>query len=411
MKSSSFAVASVLSAALILTGCSDDGEPGTTGNDLSTSTASEESGATSDAGATEDDVLATEGPEGDAAGSGDTDGAEQTDGPEGDQDEESSAPEGGDAAAGEGEGDDEVIEMTTSSGGIISIEDAEKVATKVLTHAALADQGDGREIRDEQRQAYMSTARQVAEAEDQLEAVFGAPEARDLDENPVEANVLAISRDDGQRPHYLLVQTVPEDSVPELHLMESRTGKLEHYRIVWEAPMLPGTKLPTFHPRSEGTPVLREGAGDLLEVPRDTLRRVAAYTSYPQPEEVPEFRTHGYSPAVRKAATAQAEAVAGQAELREKNWLISDDTRTLMFEDGSAFVIGALSRQTTFTVLPNSVLTPPDAFRIFQDSSSLSNEAVMKTVVFIGMRVPAENNEFIPEMIAVREQLVDASGT
>ena len=36
---------------------------------------------------------------------------------------------------------------------------------------------------------------------------------------------VAISRDDGEMPHLLLVQTVPESGVPQLHLMESRTGE------------------------------------------------------------------------------------------------------------------------------------------------------------------------------------------
>ena len=100
----------------------------------------------------------------------------------------------------------------------------------------------------------------------------------------------------------------------------------------------------------------------------------------------------------------------GRATLQEKNWLISDDTKTLLFEDGSAFVIGTLLRDTTFSVEPDVVLTPPEAFTTLAGLDQVTDEAVLRTMVFMGVRVPAEDMEFIPEMIAVREQLVEAWG-
>ena len=101
----------------------------------------------------------------------------------------------------------------------------------------------------------------------------------------------------------------------------------------------------------------------------------------------------------------------GQATLKEKNWLVSDDTKTLMFEDGSAFVLGTLLRDTTFTVEPNVVLTPPEAFTALAGIDQVTDEAVLRTMVFMGVRVPAEGVELTPEMIAVREQLVEAWGS
>jgi hypothetical protein len=207
------------------------------------------------------------------------------------------------------------------------------------------------------------------------------------------------------------VQTVPEDGVPVLHLMESRTGEEKDFRIVWEAPMLPGTSVPTFDRRSVGTPVLRGGSGDLTVSPHETLKELASYISWPQPEEIPDYRTHGYSPAVREAAEQQAGAVADQAELREKNWIVSDDTRTLLFEDGTGFVLGSLLRDTTFSVRPSSVLTPPDTFAVFADDAELTDEAVLRTSVFVALRVASEDRDLKPEMIAAREQLVDAWGS
>jgi hypothetical protein len=300
--------------------------------------------------------------------------------------------------------------MTTDEGqAALTVEEAESVAADVLEARHESFQGDGDDVVDAQRSAYMGSARTAVEAADRLESVFGEPAEVEADE-ALEPNVLAVSREDGDLPVFLLVQTVPEDEVPVLHLLESRTGEEKDFRIIWEARMLPGTEVPTFDRRSVGTPVLREGQGELLATPRETLKELASYISWPQPEEVPDYRTHGYSPAVRKAAEEQAAAVSEQASLREKNWLVSDDTKTLMFEDGSAFVIGTLLRDTTFTVNADSVLTPPETFVTLADDGEITDEAVLRTMVFVGMRVPAEGVEFKPEMIAAREQLVEAWG-
>ena len=303
------------------------------------------------------------------------------------------------------------VAMTTDEGAaVLSVEDAESVASTVLTARHEAFQADGEDARTLQQKAYMSTARTAAEAADRLEGVLGEPAEEGSDTVP-EPNVLAISREDGELPQLLLVQTVPEDGVPVLHLLESRTGEQKDFRIVWEAPMLPGTSVPTFDRRSVGTPVLRKGSGDLRVSPHETLKELASYISWPQPEEVPDYRTHGYSPAVRKAADQQAAAVADQAELREKNWIVSDDTRTLLFEDGTGFVLGSLLRDTTFSVRPSSVLTPPDTFAVFADDAELTDEAVLRTSVFVALRVASEEQDLKPEMIAAREQLVDAWGS
>jgi hypothetical protein len=196
-----------------------------------------------------------------------------------------------------------------------------------------------------------------------------------------------------------------------LHLLESTGDGAEQFSIAWEASMLPGTELPTFDRRSVGTPVLRTGQGELVEMPRDTLKKLAAFISWPAPEDDPGMVTNGYAEAVREAAQEQADAVAAQASLREKNWLVSEDTTTLMFEDGSAFVIGSLLRDTTFTVKGDAILTPPESFLVFSDDGELTDEAVLRTSVFVGMHVPAEGQDVKPTVIAAREQLVDAWGS
>lgn len=388
MKFSRSTLAVALSSALILSACSGDGdvvEP-TTATDVDTdgadTTAASDDGATSTAAG--EDASSTTAPDG-------TDTAAGTGGP------------GDDAAS------TTAVMTTDEEGAVLSLEEAEEAAGTILAARVEADQGDGDDVRDAQRMSMMGNVRKAHEAADQLESVTGEPPEVEVED--LEPNVLAISRDDGELPMFLLVQTVPEEGMPLLHLLESRTGETKDFRISWEAPMLPGTEVPSFDRRSLGTPVLRTGQGDLADVPRDLLKELAAMVSYPQPDEDARIRTNGYAPSVRSAARDQADTVAGQARLLEKNWLVSDDTKTLLFEDGTAFVMGTLLRDTQFRVDSGSTLTPTESFRVFQDSSSLSEEAVLRTTVFVGLHAPTADADFAPEMIAAREQLVDAWGS
>jgi hypothetical protein len=57
------------------------------------------------------------------------------------------------------------------------------------------------------------------------------------------------------------------------------------------------------------------------------------------------------------------------------------------------------------------VLTPPDTFAVFADDAELTDEAVLRTSVFVALRVASEDRDLKPEMIAAREQLVDAWGS
>ena len=312
-------------------------------------------------------------------------------------------------AAGDDASSTTVAMSTDESTAVLSVEEAEEVATTLLVNRQKAYTTSQQWIKKAQQKAYMSTARSAAAAEARL--------ARELDqkiaaaEDPGEANVLAISREDGKRPVFLFVQSVPKSGVPVLHLMESRTGETKDFRIIWEASMLPGTEIPTFDRRSVGTPVLRSGKGDLVEAPREVLKKLATFISWPQPEDHPGYKTNGYGEAVRQAASKQARAVSDQASLREKNWLVSEDTKVLMFEDGSALVLGAMLRDTTFSVKDSAVLTPPDAFRVFTDDGELTDQAVLRTSVFVAMRVPTKEMGGAPALLAAREQLIDAWGS
>ena len=387
MKFSRMTVAVTLTSALVLSACTGDDTTDAGSSPTTEGTTTEASAAT--AGPEDDSATSTA--EGDAtAATGDAD-----------------------AATGSAAGDEATATaMTTDEEqAAMSVEDAEAAAAEVLEARLATLKADGKKARNASKKAYASSARAVVTGAEKTESVFGrSPEAKA--KSPAEPNVLAISRDDGEMPVVLLVQTVPKKGeAPVLHLMESPSGEPEDFRITWEAPMLPGTTLPTFDRRSVGTPVLRKGSGDLLTSPKKTLQNLAKSLTWPRNEELAEYRTNGYGPAVRRANNNQADAVRDQATLRERNRLVDDRITTLVFEDGSAFVTGTITRHTTFTVRDNSILTPPESFRVFADDGELTDRAVLRTTVLVGMRVPSEDTRFQPELIAAREQLVDAWGS
>ncbi|MGB3185377.1 MAG: hypothetical protein WBG36_16210 [Ornithinimicrobium sp.] len=290
--------------------------------------------------------------------------------------------------------------------GALSTEQAEEIAADLLTKAAQVNNGDGEDIEEAAAAAYRGNAEVSALASDQLEEVSGQPEQRDLIANPVEPNVLAISRDDGQSPLLMLVQTVPESGLPELFVMAS-PGEPEDFRIVWSAPMLPGTDIGTFDRRSQGTPILREGAGDLPQSPEKVLTGLADYIGYPL-GEVETYTTNGYAPQVRDAGDAQADAVAQQAEFTESNTL-TNRTYTFIREDGSAVTFASLERESDFDVRSGMELTPPDEFLVFDDDESITSQATLNSYVYVAMTIPQDDGD--PEMIAAREQLVSADGS
>ncbi|CAN5426862.1 hypothetical protein BH23ACT6_BH23ACT6_07210 [soil metagenome] len=171
--------------------------------------------------------------------------------------------------------------------------------------------------------------------------------------------------------------------------------------------MLPGTEIGTFDRRSVGTPVLREGKGDLPQSAKQLLSGLADYIDYPE-REVQKVKTNGYAPQVRSAAGAQADAVSQQAEFSESNTL-KTQTYTCYREDGSAVTFAALKRESDFDVRSGMELTPPDEFLVFDDDDSITSRARLNSYVYVAMIIPQDDVR--PEMIAACEQLVGAEGS
>ena len=392
MKLSQSALALALSSALLLSACTGSDDPGESTDGVT---------STDGASATDGDAVSTTGDGTSATGDAATatgDAATST----GD-----AATSTGDAATSTGDAatstDNGVITAPTAGQGVISVEQAEEVAGKLMKQAAQSQVVDPDEAEKLNEEAFAGSELRAANAATILRAAGLRPV---IDYHPNDPNILAISRADGESPAFMGVQSVPESGLPELHLMVSEDeGK--NWKIGWSAPMLAGTRVGAFDPRSEGSPVLREGKGELDLSASQVVDRLFEILDYPFAEERPDFRTHDYGPEVRRAVEAQAADVSDQATLTQEHSLRSGTLRTIELADGSAITFPVLERTSTFNVKDGMILQAPTAFAHLTGKESLTNSAEMTTLVFLAVHIKVDGD---PEVIAAREQVVKASG-
>jgi len=384
MKLSHAALSLALTSSLLLAACNGSDEPEETTD--ATSATAEDSAPTTDgdsAEATGDSATST----GDAATStGD-------------------AGDGATATAGPGESaDDGKITAPADGVGVISVEEAEEIAATLLKQAADSQNAEPEEAAELNEATFVGSELRSAIAATELREVGLQPV---IDYHPYGVNVLSISREDGESPAYMVVQTVPESGLPELHLLVSEDDGA-NWLIGWSAPMLAGTEVPTFDPRSEGSPVLREGKGDLNMSPSQAVDRLFQILDFPFDEERPDFRTMDYGPQVRDAVEAQAAAVADQATLTQEHNLRTGTLRTIELADGSALTFPVLLRTNTFDVKSGTYLEAPPAFAHFAGEDIINNSATIMTDVFLAVHIKTDGT---PVVLAAREQVVGASGS
>lgn len=375
-------LAVVLSSSLVVASCSgDDEQPTTT-----------DTGASATAEATPDDDAAT------ASAVPDDASATAT-----------ASPDAATATASpttEASGDDEETDQAIH-GGVVTIEEADRIAADLLTKAEKARYASGSERAELIEAAYNGPARTAVRAESKLRSVTGAPEG---EPGKVEPTVLAISRaEEGEDMKYLVAQTVPEDGLPKLHLIATG-GPPENFRIVWEGEMLPGTAIEPFERRSLGSPVLDpEAPSQLWFKPDAVMRQLGRILDYPMPENQPNLKTSGYAPEVRDQARTQAAQVDEQATFRQTHKNRDQNLTTIELADGSAIAFGVLDRTSVFRVRDGMELSPPDTFRVFVDDGSITESAQIDWLVFTAVHIPTERTA--PRLVAVHEQIVGAEGS
>ncbi len=293
---------------------------------------------------------------------------------------------------------------------VVPVEEANSAAVRVLTAARLARTGSGQEAAQARDDAFSGQGLQGAGGAHKLRDVAAVAEGGDPLIDPTEANVLAVSRDDGEHPWLMVVQTVPDTGQPVLHLLNS-PDDADAFRIINSAPMLSGTEVGGFHPRGVGSPVVREGRGDLPVEPEALLGDFASLLDYPSEDgDGADIRTNGYAPQVRDAADEQAEEVSVQADFTQEHRVMPKTIRTIERANGSALVFAVLERTDTFDVHEGMTLNAPEMFTaLVEDQDQITEEAAMTTLEFVVLEVPA-GDEAAPRLLAVREQLVGAQG-
>lgn len=373
MKLSHAALALALSSSLVLSACTDADDPEGT----------EAASSTTAAGGSEDSASAT-------GGAGD--GAVST----------------GDAATATGDAatstDDGAITAPAAGAGVISVEEAETVAAQLMRTAANSQVVDVEEAAALNEKAFVGSELKAATAATTLREAGLSPV---IDYAPTGSNVLAISREDGESPAFMVVQSVPESGLPELHLMVSEDDGA-NWKIGWSAPMLAGTKVGTFDSRSEGSTVLRDTRGDLSNYPSGVVDKLFEILDYPFSEERPDFKTNDYGPQVRKATEAQAASVSEQATMTSTHSLRTGTLRTIELADGSAIMFPVLERTSIFDVKDGMILKPPTAFIHLTGDDTITDSAKMTSLVFLAVHIRTDGGA--PEVIAAREQVVSASG-
>jgi hypothetical protein len=383
MKLTRAALALALSSSLVLAACSgaDEPEDATTTTTPASDAAATSTVADDATSATNDSDSTT----GDAASTtGDV------------------APATGDAAA---TTDDGRITAPADGVGVISVEEAEEAAAQLMRQAADSQVVDIEEAMELNEETFVGSELRAAQAATTLREAGLRPV---IDYHPTGTNVLAISREDGESPAFMVVQSVPESGLPELHLMVSEDDGAT-WKIGWSAPMLAGTEVGTFDPRSEGSTVLRDTRGELSNYPSGVVDRLFEILNYPFAEERPDFRTNDYGPQVREATEAQAASVSEQATLTSEHSLRSGTLRTIELADGSAIMFPVLERTSTFEVKDGMILKPPPAFVHLTGDDTITNSAELRTLVFLAVHIRTDGGA--PEVIAAREQVFDASGS
>lgn len=401
MKLSHALLSVALSSSLLLAACSGTEEP-EEGTDTTPSSSQDAAG---DAATDGDDTGATS--DGDAAGTtagGDT-ASETGDAASSTGEAVAATSDGSNATSGPGQSaDDGTVTAPAAGAGVITLDEAQEVAATLLKQAADSQNADPEEAAKLNKKTFVGSELRAAEAATDLREVGLQPV---IDYHPYDVNVLSISREDEQSPAYIVAQSVPETGLPELHLLVSEDdGK--NWRIGWSAPMLAGTEVPTFDPRGEGSPVLREGKGDLKWSPSQVVDQLFLILDYPFGDDRPDFRTNDYGPQVRKAAQQQAADVSDQATLTQEHFLRSGTLRTIELADGSALTFPVLRRVSTFDVKSGTYLEAPTAFAYFAGADTINNSAKMTTDVFLAVHIKTNGD---PEVIAAREQVVGATGS
>lgn len=292
---------------------------------------------------------------------------------------------------------------------VISSDEAQEIVEDLLITGAESLEVQGDEAEELRQEAFAGSELRAQRAARRIDRLGGGEPEFVFDPEADEPLVVAISRRElyGESVPFFIAQTVREDDVPVLHVV-AQENEEDGYRIVWQAPMLPGTELEEFNALSIGSPVRDYSDGEgLTASPRGVMDTFVADLAYPEPEISGEIDDEAYIQEAQAEFVAQQEATANFAGFSQTHEVRQSDLRSLELTDGSIMVFGVAARDTEFDVLEGHQLNVPPFFEALSGTSVAYESAYVHTSVFVAFRVSDEDPA---QMVAVREQIVEADG-
>lgn len=286
----------------------------------------------------------------------------------------------------------------------LSPDQADAIATRVLTDAASAASAPASAAKALRAASMTGTALAVATAADQLGVTSAAnPNPVDV---PPQPRVLAISRGTGW-PRVILVQTTDSSGASVLNLLSSPDVRTP-FKLAASATMHAGAAVPALDPLTVGSP-LSVTSGAVPVAPEELVSEYAASLAYPKPKPSAQVSTTDpFSTGVQANAVAQAKSFGALASLTRTHQPQPGQTVTIALRGGGALVFALLERTDDITLASGGKsLTPSPQFQKLVGKKSLSRSAELKTYETVVFAVPPQGQASV---VAADETLVSAKG-
>lgn len=298
-----------------------------------------------------------------------------------------------------------VHDVPTTVGAVapLSPEQAEQIATRVLTQASAANMATGAEAKSLRAASLTGSALTVATASDQLGPT---PTNANPVTRPAQPRVLAISRGPSW-PRVILVQTTDASGSSVLDLLTSADPQTP-FRLSASATMQSGATIPALDTLTDGSPLSVDSA-KLAVDPAHLVSEYAASVGFPKATATGDVSTSDpFSTGVRANAVAQAKSFGDLATLTRTHKPHPEDLVTIGLRGGGALVFALLERNDDITLKSaGKSLTPSAAFQKLVGKKTLTQSAELKSYETVVFTLPVKGQASV---VAVQETLVSAKG-
>lgn len=291
----------------------------------------------------------------------------------------------------------------------LGVDLAKRILTRDFTAAQQGEATKGAAARAALGTAYTGAALRAAKARIRLAALQPAGADSHL-LTPQQPLLLAVPRGFGF-PRAMVAQTVAsKGSLPVLHLLTSPDA-MTPYRISASATMLPASSVKPFHPLTQGSPLVSDGAG--MAVGGDVLLKayVAGMEFPAKAMKNPPFAPDIFSAQVRAKARSVAKAVSKQATFSQVHQVVPSSVYAVRQAGGGALVFAVIERTDSFKVKSGQAVNTSDnkEFVLLSGEKRVTRRASITWLEFVVFSVPAAKGK--ATLVAASEQVVAGSGT